>query len=151
MEIQNWSIMNSIKNKLEKTKKNSNKKDQSKKNSNREVTGMIIISKEIKLIRDNKVRKQSLNHKMNNNKEIIKNQRVFLDKIIKKKIMNRMSANRRKNRTLINNKNNKNSKKNKKSKIEALADKIKHIELDYFSPTLLVKIDEDFVDNLSRE
>ena len=73
MEIQNWSIMNSIKNKLEKTKKNSNKKDQSKKNSNREVTGMIIISKEIKLIRDNKVRKQSLNHKMNNNKEIIKN------------------------------------------------------------------------------
>ncbi len=43
------------------------------------------------------------------------------------------------------------SKKNKKSKIEALAEKIKNIELDYFAPTLLVKIDEEFINNLSRE
>jgi hypothetical protein len=43
------------------------------------------------------------------------------------------------------------SKKNKKSKIESLADKIKNIELDHFTPTLLVKIDEDFIDSLSRE
>ncbi len=43
------------------------------------------------------------------------------------------------------------SKKNKKSKIESLADKIKNIELDYFTPTLLVKIDDDFINTLSRE
>ncbi len=43
------------------------------------------------------------------------------------------------------------SKKNKKSKIENLAEKIKNIELDYFTPTLYVKINEDFIDNLSRE
>lgn len=43
------------------------------------------------------------------------------------------------------------SKKNKKSKIEGLADKIKNIELDYFTPTLLVKIDDDFINTLSRE
>jgi hypothetical protein len=43
------------------------------------------------------------------------------------------------------------SKKNKKSKIQALADKIKNMELDYFTPTLLVKIDDDFIDGLSRE
>ena len=43
------------------------------------------------------------------------------------------------------------SKKNKKSKIENLADKIKNIELDYFTPTLLVKIDYEFIDNLSKE
>lgn len=43
------------------------------------------------------------------------------------------------------------SKKNKKSKIEGLAEKIKNIELDYFTPTLLVKIDEEFINNLSRE
>lgn len=43
------------------------------------------------------------------------------------------------------------SKKNKKSKIENLAEKIKNIELDYFTPTLLVKIDEDFIDSLSKE
>jgi hypothetical protein len=43
------------------------------------------------------------------------------------------------------------SKKNKKAKIEGLADKIKNIELDYFTPTLLVKIDEDFINSLSRE
>ncbi len=43
------------------------------------------------------------------------------------------------------------SKKNKKSKIESLAEKIKNIELDYFTPTLLVKINEEFIDKLSRE
>lgn len=43
------------------------------------------------------------------------------------------------------------SKKNKKSKIENLAAKIKNIELDYFTPTLLVKINEEFIDNLSKE
>lgn len=43
------------------------------------------------------------------------------------------------------------SKKNKKSKIENLAEKIKNIELDYFTPTLLVKIDEEFIDHLSKE
>ena len=43
------------------------------------------------------------------------------------------------------------SKKNKKAKIESLAEKIRNIELDYFTPTLLVKIDEDFIDSLSRE
>lgn len=43
------------------------------------------------------------------------------------------------------------SKKNKKAKIQALAEKMKNIELDYFTPTLLVKIDEEFIDNLSRE
>lgn len=43
------------------------------------------------------------------------------------------------------------SKKNKKSKIENLAEKIKNIELDYFTPTLLVKINEEFIDNLSKE
>jgi hypothetical protein len=43
------------------------------------------------------------------------------------------------------------SKKNKKSKIEALADKIRNMELDYFTPTLLVKIDEEFISELSRE
>jgi len=43
------------------------------------------------------------------------------------------------------------SKKNKKSKIEALAEKIRNIELDYFTPTLLVKIDEEFISDLSKE
>lgn len=43
------------------------------------------------------------------------------------------------------------SKKNKKFKIENLAEKIKNIEKDYFSPTLLVKINEEFIDNLSKE
>ena len=43
------------------------------------------------------------------------------------------------------------SKKNKKAKIESLAEKIRNIELDYFTPTLLVKIDEGFIDSLSRE
>ncbi len=43
------------------------------------------------------------------------------------------------------------SKKNKKSKIESLAEKIKNIELDYFTPTLLVEINEEFIDKLSRE
>jgi tetratricopeptide (TPR) repeat protein len=43
------------------------------------------------------------------------------------------------------------SKKNKKSKIEALADKIRNVELDYFTPTLLVKIDDEFISELSRE
>ena len=43
------------------------------------------------------------------------------------------------------------SKKNKKTKIESLADKIKNMELDYFVPTLLVKIDEDFISELSKE
>ena len=40
------------------------------------------------------------------------------------------------------------SKKNKKAKIETLAEKIQHINLEYFTPTLLVKIDEDFIDSL---
>lgn len=43
------------------------------------------------------------------------------------------------------------SKKNKKSKIENLSEKIKNIELDYFAPTLLVKINDEFIDNLSKE
>jgi hypothetical protein len=43
------------------------------------------------------------------------------------------------------------SKKNKKVKIEALAEKIRNIELDYFTPTLLVKIDEEFIKDLSKE
>jgi hypothetical protein len=43
------------------------------------------------------------------------------------------------------------SKKNKKTKIESLADKIKNIEVDYFAPTLLVKINEEFIDSLSKE
>ena len=43
------------------------------------------------------------------------------------------------------------SKKNKRSKIEGLADKIKNVQLDYFTPTLLVKINDDFIENLSRE
>jgi hypothetical protein len=43
------------------------------------------------------------------------------------------------------------SKKNKKAKIEALAEKIRNIELDYFTPTLLVKIDEEFIKDLSKE
>jgi hypothetical protein len=30
-------------------------------------------------------------------------------------------------------------------------EKIKNIELDYFTPTLLVKIDEEFIDSLSKE
>jgi hypothetical protein len=43
------------------------------------------------------------------------------------------------------------SKRNKKSKIEGLADKFKSYKLSYFTPTLLIKTDEDFVDALSRE
>ncbi|MCK5208036.1 MAG: hypothetical protein KAQ62_24905 [Cyclobacteriaceae bacterium] len=43
------------------------------------------------------------------------------------------------------------SKKNKKSKIENLAVKIRNIEMDYFTPTLLVKIDEEFINILSKE
>jgi hypothetical protein len=43
------------------------------------------------------------------------------------------------------------SKKNKKSKIEGLADKIRNMELDYFTPTLLVKIDDEFINELSKE
>lgn len=43
------------------------------------------------------------------------------------------------------------SKKNKKSKIQNLAEKIKNVELDYFTPILLVNIDEDFINTLSKE
>jgi hypothetical protein len=43
------------------------------------------------------------------------------------------------------------SKKNKKSKIEGLADKIRNIGIDYFTPTLLVKIDDEFINELSKE
>ena len=43
------------------------------------------------------------------------------------------------------------SKKNKRSKIENLAEKIKNVELDYFTPTLLVKINDEFIESLSRE
>ncbi len=43
------------------------------------------------------------------------------------------------------------SKRNKKAKIQALADRMKIYQLNYFTPTLLVKVDEEFVDALSRE
>jgi hypothetical protein len=43
------------------------------------------------------------------------------------------------------------SKRNKKAKIQSLADKYKIHQLNYFTPTLLVKVDEEFVDILSKE
>jgi hypothetical protein len=42
------------------------------------------------------------------------------------------------------------SKKNKKSKIVALAEKIKNVELDYFTPTMLVKLDENLITALGK-
>jgi len=43
------------------------------------------------------------------------------------------------------------SKRNKKAKIQTLADKYKNYSLKYFTPTLLVKVDEEFVDALAKE
>ena len=43
------------------------------------------------------------------------------------------------------------SKRNKKSKVSSLADKFKSYEMAHFMPTLLINVDEDFVDALSKE
>lgn len=43
------------------------------------------------------------------------------------------------------------SKRNKKAKIQALADKFKNFEMNFFNPTMLIKVDEEFVNTLSRE
>lgn len=43
------------------------------------------------------------------------------------------------------------SKRNKKSKISSLAEKFKQSEMTYFMPTLLVNVDEEFIEALSKE
>ncbi|MGF1636532.1 MAG: hypothetical protein ACFCUU_05620 [Cyclobacteriaceae bacterium] len=43
------------------------------------------------------------------------------------------------------------SKRNKKSKIESLAEKFRTYKVKHFSPTLLIKIDDDFIDALSDD
>jgi hypothetical protein len=43
------------------------------------------------------------------------------------------------------------SKRNKKAKIQALADKFVNFKMNFFNPTMLIKVDEEFVNALSRE